>query len=79
MLSMVFLGVYIPVVFVASWVIDKRGLHTGLIVGGLLSIVGAGIRAIARDDIISNEKFLFWILMGGQANEELDAFILLSL
>jgi FLVCR family feline leukemia virus subgroup C receptor-related protein len=47
-LSVIFMIAYLPVVFVASWFLDHKGLRLGLVVGGVLTVAGVWIRAIAN-------------------------------
>ncbi|OWZ18488.1 Major Facilitator Superfamily (MFS) transporter [Phytophthora megakarya] len=38
---------YIPTAFVGSWIMDKKGLAFGVLLGGILQAVGAGLRYFA--------------------------------
>jgi MFS family permease len=48
-LSFVYMVVYIPVMYLASWVVDVRGMRLGLIIGALLNCIGAWVRYIGKD------------------------------
>eukprot|EP01102_Stenamoeba_stenopodia_P022343 TRINITY_DN9270_c0_g1_i1.p1 TRINITY_DN9270_c0_g1~~TRINITY_DN9270_c0_g1_i1.p1 ORF type:complete len:481 (-),score=85.98 TRINITY_DN9270_c0_g1_i1:115-1557(-) len=59
-LSLVFMVAYIPCFFLASWSLDSIGLRFGLIVGALITAMGAVIRAGA----VTGDTF--WVLFVGQ-------------
>ena len=59
-LSMIYMLAYIPLIFPATWLLDKKGLRTTLICGSFLNAVGAWIKcACAFSD-------RFWMLMTAQ-------------
>jgi len=58
MLSMVFLIAYVPFLPLSLWVLDHKGLRSGVLVGAILTGIGAAIRATG--------KWSFWGVMIGQ-------------
>uniref|UniRef100_A0A1B6DEC6 Choline/ethanolamine transporter FLVCR1 n=2 Tax=Clastoptera arizonana TaxID=38151 RepID=A0A1B6DEC6_9HEMI len=49
--SMIYMAVYIPLVFPASWLLEKKGLRVAIILGALLMCIGAWIKVFtARPD-----------------------------
>ncbi|XP_035826589.1 feline leukemia virus subgroup C receptor-related protein 2 [Aplysia californica] len=50
-LSMIYMLAYIPIIFPATWLLDKRGLRTCCICGSLLNAVGAWLKcaSVAED------------------------------
>lgn len=46
-LSMVYMALYIPLVFVAAYVVERRGLRFGMVVGSGLNALGAFVRYLA--------------------------------
>ena len=59
-LSMIYMLAYIPLVFPATWLLDKKGLRTTLICGSFLNAVGAWIKCVC----VSSDRF--WLLMTAQ-------------
>lgn len=59
-LSMVYQVVYIPLIFPATWMLDKTGLRLTVIAGCLLNVVGALVKCFAV------QPNLFWLLFLGQ-------------
>nr|XP_018908694.1 PREDICTED: uncharacterized MFS-type transporter C09D4.1-like isoform X3 [Bemisia tabaci] len=49
--SMIFMAVYVPLVFPASWLLEKRGLRVCVTLGTFLVVVGAWLKllAVGRD------------------------------
>ncbi|XP_054257030.1 uncharacterized MFS-type transporter C09D4.1-like isoform X2 [Macrosteles quadrilineatus] len=45
--SMIFMAVYIPLVFPASWILERKGLRVAVILGALLMCVGAWIKVFS--------------------------------
>ena len=48
-LSMVYMLAYIPLIFPATWLLDRYGLRVTAIVGALLNAIGAWIKCAAID------------------------------
>eukprot|EP00002_Diphylleia_rotans_P018704 TRINITY_DN3617_c0_g1_i1.p1 TRINITY_DN3617_c0_g1~~TRINITY_DN3617_c0_g1_i1.p1 ORF type:complete len:448 (+),score=102.51 TRINITY_DN3617_c0_g1_i1:47-1390(+) len=59
-LSLVFMAVYIPVFFLASWTLDTYPLRYGLCIGAGLTAIGAWIR------VGGDSPDTFWLVMLGQ-------------
>ena len=59
-LSMVYMLAYIPLIFPATWLLDKRGLRVCGIVATLLNALGAWIKCVS----VSPDRF--FVLMFGQ-------------
>ncbi|XP_029633167.1 feline leukemia virus subgroup C receptor-related protein 2 isoform X2 [Octopus sinensis] len=59
-LSMVYMLAYIPLIFPASWLLDRKGLRVIIICGTLLNCVGAWLKCISA----SPDRF--WLLMIAQ-------------
>lgn len=59
-LSMVYMLAYIPLIFPASWLLDRKGLRTVIISGTLLNCIGAWLKCISA----SPDRF--WLLMIAQ-------------
>lgn len=59
-LSMVFMLAYIPLIFPATWLLDKRGLRVCMVAGCFLNAVAAWLKcaSVGQD--------LFWVLMLAQ-------------
>ena len=59
-MSMVFMLTYIPVIFLAIWLLDKTGLRVMAIVASSINCLGAWIK------VASVKPDLFWVTMLGQ-------------
>ena len=52
-LSMIYMLVYIPLIFPATWLLDKKGLRLNLICGAFLNALGAWIKCAC----LSTDRF----------------------
>lgn len=59
-LSMIYMIVYVPLIFPATWMLDKKGLRLTAIVGCLLNALGAFVKCFAV------RPNLFWLLFFAQ-------------
>ena len=59
-LSMIYMLAYIPLIFPATWLLDKKGLRITLICGSLLNALGAWLKCVC----VSSDRF--WFLMTAQ-------------
>eukprot|EP00026_Physarum_polycephalum_P004765 Phypoly_transcript_04789.p1 GENE.Phypoly_transcript_04789~~Phypoly_transcript_04789.p1 ORF type:complete len:388 (+),score=46.60 Phypoly_transcript_04789:455-1618(+) len=68
MLSLVYMILYIPFVFLASWIIDHKGLRAGVIAGAAANCVGAWVRCIPGGFV--------WVMLGQSINAFAQTFLL---
>ncbi|XP_069694729.1 choline/ethanolamine transporter flvcr2a-like [Periplaneta americana] len=72
-LSMIFMVTYIPLVFPASYFLDKRGLRICILIGTFGTAVGAWLK------VISVRPDLFWVTFLGQTIVAVSQIFMLSL
>uniref|UniRef100_A0A914EFN2 Uncharacterized protein n=1 Tax=Acrobeloides nanus TaxID=290746 RepID=A0A914EFN2_9BILA len=63
--NIVFMGLSIPVGFIAMWSVDKFGLRTGCLLGAWINLVGNILRVIGSGDFFSSD-WRFPICLAGQ-------------
>ncbi|CAH1392913.1 unnamed protein product [Nezara viridula] len=56
--SMIFMAVYVPLVFPATWLLEKKGLRIAMIIGVLMSALGSWMKLLSLD----RDKFLVGFL-----------------
>ena len=72
MMPQIYMAVYVPFVFVSSWMIGRWGLRHGLLLGAFLNAVGAGARACYAHSQYKYHQVRYagasqlWLLMLGQ-------------
>ncbi|XP_017266830.1 feline leukemia virus subgroup C receptor-related protein 2 isoform X3 [Kryptolebias marmoratus] len=72
-LSMVYMLAYIPLIFPATWILDKKGLRFTALLANALNCAGTWIKvASARPD-------LFWVTMLGQCASSLAQIFILGM
>lgn len=72
-LSMVYMLTYIPFIFPATWILDKKGLRFTALLANALNCAGTWIKvASARPD-------LFWVTMLGQCASSLAQIFILGM
>ena len=59
-LSIVFMVAYIPLIFPATWLMDRKGLRPCLLLGNFLNVLGAWLKCAS----VSTDRF--WMLMIAQ-------------
>lgn len=72
-LSMIYMLAYIPFIFPATWILDKKGLRFAALLANALNCAGTWIKvASARPD-------LFWVTMLGQGASSLAQIFILGM
>ncbi|EQC37890.1 hypothetical protein SDRG_04911 [Saprolegnia diclina VS20] len=56
--------VYLPFAFVGSWVMDKKGLRYGVLLGAILQAVGASIRYLATAGHVDSSFQVLFLVLG---------------
>lgn len=66
-LSIIYMVAFFPCGFLASWVLDARGLRMGVVTGAWLNATGAAIRIISGLNVVRQHQQQFIVVMLGQA------------